>query len=95
MISTAKMKVSVWTSGMSAPWIAMISSSPKPVHAENLLGDDRAAKDRRNAERDDGDDRDQAVAQHVDEKDDALLHALGARGAHIVLVRDCPASRRA
>ncbi|MOA19918.1 hypothetical protein D3C78_1403280 [compost metagenome] len=58
----------------------------KPVHAEYLLGDDGAGKDRRHAECDDRHDRDQAVTQNVDEQNGFFLHALGAGGAHIVLM---------
>ena len=43
----------------------MISSEPMPGDAEDLLGDDGAAEDRRHLQRDQRHDRDQRVAHHV------------------------------
>src|SRR6056297_3670177 len=60
---------------------------PDPVHLEHLFRDDRAAEDRRHAERDDGDDGNERVPQHVDEDDDTLGQALGAGGSDVVLVQ--------
>src|SRR5207244_9914193 len=49
-----------------------------------LLGDDRSAEHRGDAEGDQRDDGDQAVAQHVAQYDEALTQALGPRRPDVV-----------
>src|SRR5690606_12403590 len=59
----------------------------KPVHLENLLGDDGAAEDGWHAQCDHRDDRDERVAQHVDQDNSLIRKPPGAGSAHIVLVQ--------
>ena len=74
--------------GVSLARIALISSEPMPGNAEDLLGDDRAAEDRRHLQRDQRHHRDQRVAHDVLDDDDALAEALGARRGHVVEADD-------
>ena len=55
------------------------------VHLEHLFGDDRPAEDGGDAEGDDGDNRDQGIAQDMYQHHRALGQSLGPGGAHIVL----------
>src|SRR6056297_21842 len=57
------------------------------VDAKDLLGDQRAAEDRGHVERDDRHDGDQRVAQDMAQNHDAFSHALGAGGAHVILLQ--------
>ena len=57
--------------GVSLARMASISSEPMPGNAEDLLGDDGAAEDRRHLQRHQRHDRDQRVAHHVLDDDPA------------------------
>ena len=58
-----------------------------PVEVEDVFGEDRAAADQRaEVEPEEGDDRDQRVAEHVADPHLPLAQTLGAGGADVVLV---------
>ena len=77
------MKVTVCTVGMSAPSYRADQQRADAVDAEDLFGDDRAGEGGRQAERDNGNHRDHAVAQqHVHEDHQGLRPPVGARGGH-------------
>ena len=57
------------------------------VEVEHLLGDDEAAHQERELDADDGDDRQQRVAQRVPAHDQLVKQSLGAGRAHIVLAQ--------
>src|SRR5215208_517408 len=60
---------------------------PHPLKVEDRLREDRTAPDHgREIEAEQGDDRDQRVAQHVVDQDPPLAQALRPGGAHVVLV---------
>ena len=61
--------------------------------AEDPLGDDGAADDSADVERDDRGDRDERVAERVTHDDRALGEALGASGADVVLVHHLEQAR--
>ena len=58
----------------------------EPGQREQALDDHRAAEDLDQDQADEGDERDRDVPQHVLEEHDTQRHALGDRGAHVVLV---------
>ena len=58
---------------------------PEARPGEDLLGDDRAADEERQAQADQGDDGEEGVADGVLDDHSAHRHALGFRGSHVVV----------
>ena len=72
------------TTGVSLARIDADQQRADAGHAEDLLGDDGAAEDRRHLQRDQRHHRDQRVAHDVLQDHDALGEALGARRGDVV-----------
>ena len=78
---------------ITMPWISVKSLRADALHeqladaveVEHLLGHDQAADQEGELEADHGDRRQQRVAQRVARDHELLVHALGARGADVVL----------
>ena len=86
MIAIVAKTTTPWATGRSKLKIDSIATSPEARKAEDLLGEDRAAEREADVHAEHRHDGQHRVAQDVRAHHAVLGRALGARGAHVVLV---------